>query len=223
MRPTATLWSSRFALILPIAAACGGAVVGVGPGGGGEDAGIDSGNCGGGGAPEPVCCGVDQDGCRTIVGDPTCGPNGWTCLVGEASGSCGPICSVDAGGPGDASFGDGSFGDGSFGDASFGDASFGDGGFGDAGFGDSSAGDGGIFACGPQGLTCNGATQYCYIEEGGVVLPDGGSNVHASCMTIPAACQGSALSCICIQDHTQSEGTFCQNSGGDVTLTFAAP
>ena len=84
------------------------------------------------------------------------------------------------------------------------------------------------FACGTKGLTCDPATQYCYIVEGGPISPDGGTAVSASCETIPTQCVNDgpivAAVCACIAASQSLQPSACTNNGaGGMTVTLEAP
>lgn len=201
--------SVLLAFAFPLASACGGSV-----GGGGlaqQDSGVVHTDSGASSCtdPQPVCCGI-VNGCEAVVGQPTCeavcggvGPHvtcshEWTCPNGAPDVACSDIC---------VATGDG--GQGMQGDASFEDS----------GQGTSDATVGGSFTC--SNITCDSATEYCYISEGGAFQPDASNGgVNASCKPIPAACADD-ISCSCIGDS--SLGGSCVDHSGQVTVTFAAP
>jgi len=214
MRP---LSFPRFALVLPLVAACGGSVVSSGPGGsdvGGSGGGAQGsggstgGSVGGssGGSTGTGSSGGSSGGSTTFtalctnelnIGEGTppvcCGATPDGCPFSDAV-LCGPegiTCAagehVGAGMCGSICPTDGS----------------------------------GEFACG-AGLSCNSNVAYCSITEGGVALPDAGSAVHATCEMIPSACPA-PLTCACLSEHGMLDGAFCQESNGEVTSTLAAP
>jgi hypothetical protein len=82
------------------------------------------------------------------------------------------------------------------------------------------------FSCGSGSLTCDSATQYCYIFQGGPINPDGGTNGSTSCNTIPAACAddtaGVAASCACTKTQDNLSGV-CSENGNSFTITLDAP
>jgi hypothetical protein len=71
------------------------------------------------------------------------------------------------------------------------------------------------FPCGAS-LTCDSATQYCKVAEGGPCC----NPPSYSCESIPPACTQDA-SCGCIQAAVS--GQDCSESGGGVTVTFLYP
>jgi hypothetical protein len=79
------------------------------------------------------------------------------------------------------------------------------------------------FACGKA--FCDAATEYCSITQGGVALPDSGTNMRSTCQAIPSACAnnqaGAAATCACLQEHTS--GTCTVSNGGDLTVTIDVP
>jgi len=190
-------------MVLRWSAACGGSV-GLTPDAGTPPPGNDGGDAGCGFGE--VCCGMNNNGCLITVGLAACSDAAWVCPSGQtAAVSCGALCDagVDGGDatthPGDAMV-NADVGHG--GDASDGAAPF---------------------TCGDQGLTCHAASEYCYVVEGGTPPPDGGSDEHPSCESIPPACLGAMLSCACVEAQTSSSGTDCNDSDGQVTVTLALP
>ncbi len=84
------------------------------------------------------------------------------------------------------------------------------------------------FACGTSTTTCDPATQYCYIVEGGPVSPDGGSAYNATCKTIPSQCASDGpiveAVCACIAAAESLQPSACTYDGsGDMTVTLEAP
>jgi len=79
------------------------------------------------------------------------------------------------------------------------------------------------FPCGAA--SCDAATEYCSVTEGGVALPDGGSDVSQSCQPIPAECANNAAgppaTCACLQTHLDAQCAV--SNGSDLTVTVAAP
>jgi len=149
---------------------------------------------GGCGEGEPAeCCG-QLNGCSHDFGPAVCTSNAYTCPSGGSTDvACDSLCvgirdgGLDAAGGKDA-----------------------------ATHQDSAAHDAPapIFACG--NTTCNSATQYCQITEGGVPLPDGGSNMSSGCVSIPSAC-AATVTCACIQG---AAGPQCKDVDGAVTVTI---
>jgi hypothetical protein len=208
------------ALALALVAACGGSVGVQSEAGASPDA-VATGDsaadaeCGN---PE-VCCGLSNGntGCEIAVATAVCSNGGWTCPAGSTpSDGCSRVCvgTNDGGADAAADSGDATV------SVDAGDATT------KADGEDGSTRDGAsshLFACGEAGLTCDDATQYCYIVEGGPPPLDGGTDEFPSCDTIPAACVGAALSCTCIQQQTGSSGDACSDADGDVTVTLAVP
>jgi hypothetical protein len=83
--------------------------------------------------------------------------------------------------------------------------------------------DAGSFAC--DQATCDAATQYCFITQGGAIHPDGSVNMSGVCNPIPTACAndtaGAAATCACLQQ--QAHGTTCSSNGDDYTVYLDAP
>jgi hypothetical protein len=76
----------------------------------------------------------------------------------------------------------------------------------------------GPFACGA--MSCDAATQYCKIGEGGAGGPDGGANASYSCEPLPAACAADHT-CTCVDKAVG--GQLCSEKGGTLTVTFEYP
>jgi hypothetical protein len=211
-------------------------------GDGGKKSGPDTGTSSGCQDPNPGCCGVNSEGCSAIVAQASCLDGAWTCSKDEAVGpECNDLCvgTVDGGSTGCEGDAPTCCGINSQGcSAIVGNASCSAGGWvcasGEApggactticaadGSAPLEAGEGSTFTCGDQGLTCDSATQYCYISEGGVATPDGGSNVFPSCKALPSSCQ-TAPTCACIEAVPGNSIGSCMQTGNAVTLTIANP
>lgn len=77
-----------------------------------------------------------------------------------------------------------------------------------------------LFSCGTGGPQCDSATQYCFIVEGGAMLPDASPNRTGNCDAVPSSCLGASLSCACLM---QSAAGQCTDVGGEITMTVFAP
>jgi hypothetical protein len=76
------------------------------------------------------------------------------------------------------------------------------------------------FACGTGSVTCDSATQYCFVVAGGPISPDGGTSETASCQALPASCTGADATCACLE--TVAAGT-CAVTGSGITMQIDAP
>jgi hypothetical protein len=85
---------------------------------------------------------------------------------------------------------------------------------------DAVASDGGMFFCGPT-TTCDSATTYCLVGEGGPPLPDGGTSIVYSCEPIPNAC-GAVATCACLR-ALPSADCACAEHDGEVKLECNVP
>ncbi len=77
-----------------------------------------------------------------------------------------------------------------------------------------------FFACGTGSLTCDSASQYCYVVAGGPISPDGGTRENAECQPLPASCTGADATCACLE--TVAAGT-CTVTGSGITMQIDAP
>jgi hypothetical protein len=90
----------------------------------------------------------------------------------------------------------------------------------------SAADAGTAFACGTTGFTCDSATQYCHITEGGPISPDGSTPVGAACDTIPSQCvapPGEFIDeCSCLEKAANAQQCTVTTDGG-YTVTLEVP
>jgi hypothetical protein len=73
-----------------------------------------------------------------------------------------------------------------------------------------------VFACGLGSLTCDSATQYCWVIAGGPISPDGGTSETTQCLPLPSSCTGTDATCACLE--TVAAGT-CTVAGAGITMT----
>jgi hypothetical protein len=75
------------------------------------------------------------------------------------------------------------------------------------------------FVCGLGSLTCDSATQYCFVIAGGPISPEGGTSETAKCQPLPSSCTGIDATCACLE--AQATGT-CTVTGTGITMTVDA-